>query len=214
MSIDVRLIGKNKGQVAKVNGEGELTMVMHTHPPNDEQIEGLPVRQFFTDDGTADGAIDMRVDGSVTPVDFYIKASADFDIYIKTLSVRLGDPGARLNLFGAIAALTNGIEFTHNTTDNGTLVLHDGIKDNLAFVRLGLSSPAIGGGTTAFRADTTGGGEDTYLPVIDFKEIFGLPWGLRLRKNTKDTLKFTIRDDVTAVAGIAHFDIVAYGIKI
>jgi len=38
-----------------------------------------------------------------------------------------------------------------------------------------------------------------------------LPWGLRLRKGTKDRLVFTVRDNITA---IDQFDAIAYGLKL
>ncbi|MEE9540672.1 MAG: hypothetical protein V3V85_04165 [Candidatus Thorarchaeota archaeon] len=212
MSLDVRIRDNNSRNTMRVNGEGEAHVVVHSHPPRDEEIASLPFRQFFTDDGTETGSIDMRVDGSTTNANFSINAINDFDLYIRTVSIAIADAGARLNLFGALAALTNGIMFTHNTSESGTLVLHDSIQTNLEFIRLGLANPPIGSGTAAFRADITGGGADAYLPTIDFSQIFGLPWGLRLRKSTTDTITFTVRDDLST--GIDQFDIIGYGIKI
>ena len=194
-----------------VNKEGAASVIVHTHPPLNEVIVASPFSQYFTTTGISAGSSDMTVNGATTNVDFYITASPDYDIYIKTISVLIGDNGAALNLFGAIAALSNGIEFTHNTLDGGTTILHSGIKDNLEFVRLGLNSPQIGAGTTAFRADTTGSGADTYLPVIRMTDIFGLPWGLRLRKGTEDNIAFTVRNNISAPD---TFNIIGYGIKI
>jgi hypothetical protein len=196
----------------KVNGEGEITVAVHTHPPIEEERESLPFRQYFTDNGASDGSNDLRVDGSATNQDFYIKASDEYDVYVKTISVILADAGARLNLFGALAALTNGIEFLHLTTDRGETIIQEAIQTNLAFVRLGLGDPAVGDGTSAFRADLSGGGADSYLPVIDMSKTFGLPWGLRMRKNSKDKLIFRVKDDLST--GLDQFDIIGYGIKI
>lgn len=53
--------------------------------------------------------------------------------------------------------------------------------------------------------------QDSFIPVIDFDRIFGMKYGLRLRKNTKDRIVFTVKDNVT---GIDEFNIIAYGIKI
>ena len=78
--------GKNK---AKIGNEGELSVVVHPHPPKNESIEPLPYSQFFTDNGEADGSNDMIVNGAVTPIDFYVSAKDNFDIYIKTINVAL-----------------------------------------------------------------------------------------------------------------------------
>jgi hypothetical protein len=90
--------------------------------------------------------------------------------------------------------------------------LHDGIKTNLEFIRLGVDTAAIGDSTTAFLADVSGGGtEKSYLPTIDLQETFGLKYGIRLRKGTTDKLLFTVRDDLT---GLLTHNAIAYGIRI
>jgi len=109
MAIPVRILsGNGNGKYAKVNGENEFNMVVHPHPPTSpEQTMVLPFRQNFTDDGTSAGSSDMTVDGSVNVQQFSITAQNDVDIWIKSISVRIGDQNARLNLFGAITELTN-----------------------------------------------------------------------------------------------------------
>lgn len=98
----------------------------------------------------------------------------------------------------------------------GAFVLHDGIKTNLEFVRLGVATAGIGTGTDAFLADVSGGGtEKSYMPTIDLKETFGLPFGLpfglKLRQGTLDCVTFTVADDLTA---LTTFDIIGYGVQI
>ena len=134
-------------------------------------------------------------------------------MYIKYISLAIGDGGSpSLNDFGDLAALSNGVQWTWESQDEGTVVLHDGIKTNLEFVRLGNDTSAIGDGTTAFLADVSGGAsEKSYLPSIDIAELFGLNYGIRLRKGTNDRIKFIIRDDLT---GLITFDAIAYGLKI
>lgn len=210
MTLDTRIVDSETSTHLHINGEGEASVVVHPHPPSEETITTVPFRQYMTDDGLSTGSNDMTVDGSVTNVVFSVKAQGDRDIYIKNLAVIVADAGSRLNLFGALAELTNGIEFIHSTNVEGDLVLHEAITTNLEFVRMALNTPTIGDGTSAFRADITGGGKDSYMPVIDFNATFGLSWGLRLQKGSKDEIKFIIKDDIT---GIDQFDVIAYGIK-
>jgi hypothetical protein len=154
----------------------------------------------------------MNVDGSVTNVEYFIKASPSQDIYINSLSLRIGDGGSpTLNKFGALTALTNGVEWKWVTSNLGTEILHEGIKTNLEFIRTGHKTHAIGTGTDAYLADVSGGAsEKAYLPIIDISEQFGKPWGIRLRKGTEDKMVFVIRDDLT---GLINFDCIAYGTK-
>lgn len=209
--IECRLSDGRGGRTfAKVNGEGELSVVVHPHPPRDEEESALPVRERFA---TTAGATSMVVDGSVTNVTYSVNAQDDRDVYVKYISVAIGDNGSpALNLFGARSALTNGVKWTWDSVSIGEIVLHDGIKSNLEFVRTGDKTAGVGDGTTAFLADVSGGGtEKTYLPNIDLASLFGLPYGIRLRKGSKDKMSFIIRDDLSS---LVTFDAIAYGLSL
>lgn len=214
MALPVNIVN-GTGKVAKITPEGAQEIVVHPHPPLDETYPNLavPFRQYFTDDGTSAGSNDMRVNGGTTAQEFWVTASAEQTIHIRSVAIRVSDTGSvTLAKFGSKTALSNGVEFCHITQDIGETVIHEGIKTNLEFIRLGLSTAGIGGGTTAFEADVSGSGETTYLPVLDLEQTFGMPWGLRLRKGTNDKLVFKIQDDLST--GVTTFNAIAYGIKI
>lgn len=200
--------GYGSGKKVKVDSEGALNVVVHPHPPKDEVETALPYRQRFANSA---GVTNMNVDGSVTSVDFYIQANHR-DIYINSLSVRIADVGTpTLNKFGAITELSNGVVWEWVTSDLGTVTLHEGITTNLEFIRTGHKTHAIGTGTDAYLADVSGGAADkAYLPIIDISEQFGMPWGMRLRKNTEDKMIFRVQDDLT---GLSVFDCIAYGVQ-
>jgi hypothetical protein len=204
--------GYGSGNKVKVNGEGEISVVIHTHPPIDEEVSAYPFSQFFTDDGTASGSNDMRVDGSTTPQEFYISAQEDMDLYIKTISVRIADQSAVLNKYGNLTALTNGIDWKFRANVLGDVSLRTGIKTNLDFVRMGISTPSIGSGSDSFRADVSGSSADTYLIVIDMAATFGFPWGLRLEKASRDRISFVVNDDLST--GMDGHDIFAFGAQL
>lgn len=197
------------GNHLKVNGEGEIGVVNHTHPPLHESLTAYPFSDWFANDA---GSNDLRVDGSVASKVFAIDALQDRDIFIKSISLRISDNGARLDRFGALTALTNGVDFKYKTNALGEVLIQDQIKTNLDLVRLGHQTPAIGSGGEAFRADVSGSGADSYLVVIDMEETFGFPWGLRLEKGTNDRLCFIVNDDLSV--GIDAFDIKGFGIQL
>ena len=199
--------GSGDGHVLRVNEEGAMPVVMHTHPPIEEKFNTLPFRQYLTNSSDSK---DMLVDGSTNPIEFCIVANPDFDIYIKSVSVVIADAGATLNSFGAITALSNGVEFSWVSSDNGTIQIHEALKSNFDFVQLGLGTPAFGNGNSSFKANNVVGTSEAFIPVIDLKETFGLPWGVRLRKGSLDKICFIIKDNVSA---IDRFDAIAYGIK-
>ena len=200
--------GHGSGQKLKINGEGELNAVIHPHPPKDEAILARPYRSRFL----ASASDDMTIDGSSTNVDFSVSPTEGFDAYIKVISILIGDGGSpNLNKFGDLTALSNGVEICYTTQDLGTEVIHDGIKTNLEFVRLGTSTGAIGTGNDAYLADVSGGGsEKSYIPTIDLAQTFGLRYGIRLRRATTDKLVIRIKDDLT---GLTTMNAIAYGIN-
>ena len=205
--------GNGEHNKLKVYDEGALGVVEHRHPPLDEKVAALPFRQYFTDNGSISGSNDWTVDGSSTHAEFYIKALTDYDLYIKSISVIIGDGGSpALNKYGALTALTNGIQWTLFNQELGEYELHDGIKTNLEFIRMGVDTGAIGTGSDAYLADVSGGGtEKSYIPTIDLEESFGVRYGIRLRKGTTDKLTFKVRDNLT---GLTTHNAIGYGIRI
>lgn len=197
----------------KVGSQGEIYSIGFQKPNTNEKDLALPFRQYFTDTGVKGGSNDMRVNGATNFADFYISASPEYDIYIKYITVEIGDNGTpALNKFGALSALTNGVAFYWDTQTEPLYELHEGIKTNKEFIRIASDTGAIGTGTDAYLADVSGGGtEKSYLPNIDMEEIYGFNWGLRLRKGTLDKIIFRVQDNLT---GLTTFNAIATGTRI
>ena len=197
------------GNTLKISNEGTIGVENHGHPPVVEKITVTPVARFFTDDGLTSGSNDMRVAGSLAaPLEFYIPASPESDIYIGTVSFEITDAGATLNKFGNISSLTNGVKFSWVTRDKGEVVLDAGMKSNYEFIRLCGGTPSFGATTNAFKANNVNGSSEGYIPNLDISKVFKMPYGFRLRKGTKDKLVFTIQDDTS---GVDSFNAKAYG---
>lgn len=200
MSVNVGIVdGHGSGNNLKVNGEGELGVVVHTHPPKNESFAARPFVSFLTD---SNGSSDMLVNGATTNVEFNISADKDLDVFVKNIAVTIVDAAATLAKFGALTALTNGVLFEWITADLGTTTINSGIKTNFEFFRQALQEPIISSNVV--------GNSEGLLIEIDFAKIFGLRNGLRLRAGTNDKIAFTIRDNVSTMD---QFDAIAYGIK-
>lgn len=207
--IKAALLDTKNGRRVRVEKNGEIGVIVHPRPPLEDSEPLIPVSEFFTN--TA-GSTDLRVNGSVTNVEFTINAIQNFDIYIKTISVILADSAARLDRYGALSALTNGTQLVWSTQDLGEVIIGFDLTTSLDWMRLAIGNPFFGTGSDAFKADLSGGGADAYLPVLDLPDIFGTTYGLRLRKDSKDKLIIRVRDDLST--GIDQHDAVGYGIKI
>lgn len=195
----------------KVYDEGNIGVSIHQHPPINERGKvALPYRERFSNNA---GVVNMNVDGSTTPVEFNIDAQEEFNLFIKTIFIEIEDTGTlSLNKFGSASALTNGVEWIYFKQQLGEYSLHEGIKTNKEFIRLGIDTHGIGTGTEAYLADVSGGGTTkSYFPIIDLGEMYGLQYGVRLQKGSRDKLIFRINDDLTS---LTTFDAIAYGIRI
>lgn len=204
--IDVKVRG-NDGQLANVGLENTLEVQDQGLPPLNPIGRSQIFRQFLTVDGTAQGSNDMQVDGGTTSVEFFVPADTTNDLYISNLSFVIADATATLEKFGNITALTNGCDLEY-FSDGGTTTISDALKSNFDFVRLCLGNPPFGDGTGAFRASNVESNSEGYIPVLDFKRVFGIEWGIRLRPGTTDKIIVRVNDDTQ---GVDAFNCIAYG---
>ena len=194
--------GKGTGSKAMIDDQSALVVSVTTSPPLIIQKKKI-YRAYLANSA---GATDMRVNGSVTNVEFYASASGTADRYITQLSFIIADAGATLSKFGAIAALANGCKLTYERLGE-TITIHNALKSNWDFVRLSLGNPAFGQQANAFIAYNVFGSSEGVIPLLDFTKIMP-PYGIKLDKGTIQRLILTIRDDCT---GVDQFDCVTYG---
>ena len=190
--------GGGRGHKLRISKEGAANVVVHQHPPlTDETALGIHSVLDFTN---AAGSSDMQVVASLAaPQSFCVDARSDFDVYVKTVMVTIADQNAQLNQFGNLTALVNGVNFSWESQSLGSFSIKTAMQTNWDFVKLSRGNPAFGDGTGAFRANNVSGNAEGYLPVIDFFALFGMQYGIRLRKGTTDRLVFQINDDTTGV---------------
>lgn len=207
MAIDVKIACGASSTIASVSSENTLLTQDQGLPPISPKGRGVVFRQFLTADGTASGSNDMQVDGSTTPVEFWVPANSTYDLYIANISFVIADASAVLNKFGNITALTNGCDLEY-FTDGGTNTIGTALKSNFDFVRLCLGNPPFGDGAAAFRASNVESTSEGYIPVLNFSQVFGFPYGIRLRPGTSDKLIVRVNDNTT---GVDAFNAIAYG---
>lgn len=202
--------GSGNGYLAKVSPQGFLYTQEAPYPPTDEETKITVYREFLTlnNDGTT---TDMRVNGSTTPQEFYIQAEPNVDIYITTVSFIIAGPGATLNEFANLAALTNGCRFYYED-NNGEINIGTNLVSNFEFVRLCQGNPSFGGGASAFLANNVVGTSEAFIPVFDFRN-FGFKWGLKLTSATLNRLVLEVNDNLTPSANLTGFNAIAYGFR-
>lgn len=206
--IKAKIIGSGPERTeVDVEKSGAMSVVERPFPPFGVMQNVRPFREFLTDDGTPAGSSDMLVDGSVTPVDFFVAARQDVDLYITRVSFIVVDQNMSLNTFGNIAALTNGLRLFY-TDELGEVDIADALQTNFDIVRLCSGLPSFGDGTTAFIANNVDFISEGIIPILDLKDTFGFRWGLEFRNGSLQRLVLRIRDDIT---GIDAMNVIIYG---
>ena len=197
--------GKGKGNRAEVDKENHLLTISPNIPPINGESSTKIYASYFKD---VNAASSMIVNGSTINQYFYINAANNADRYIKTVSFLIVDSGASLNKFGNFTALTNGCKFYYQDSKLGDVIINDSLKSNWDFMRMSQGSPPIGGGTSAYQSSNIISTSEGYMAVVDFAKIFGLPWGVRIPKNSELKLVIQIRD---AIPAVDEFTAIAYG---
>lgn len=206
MALDVRIAdgagGRGKGAL---DIGGGLTVTMNPYPAHSDQDITTIYRENLKNSA---GASDMRVDGSVTPVEFSVSADSEVDIFITTVSFLISDAGAELNEFGALTELTNGCDFYYSNSE-GEVNIATGLKTNFSIIRLCSGIPSFGDASSAFRAANVTGISEAFLPIFSF-QTFGLPFGIRLAAGSVQKIGFRVNDNLT---DLDTFDAICYGFE-
>ena len=198
----------SKGIDLEILENGVMPIVEYPAPPIDNLQVMRPFRQYLTATGEPSGSRDMRVNGSVTPIPFYVKSSQTHDRYISTISFVIADAGATLNNFGNLAALVNGCRLSY-FADEGEIVIEDSLKSNFDFVFLCGGQPAFGDAAGSFRANNVVGTAEGYLPILDFEKMFRFRWGLRIKNASNQKVQLLIRDAISAVLVDGFYSVVS-----
>jgi hypothetical protein len=117
--VKATIFGGEHGESARISEVQSLFVNEPLNPPLPSL--GTPTRQRFfnqlvSDDGLASGVTNMNVDGSATAQEFFLPASQDGDIWIRTIAIVIADTAIVHNNFGNISALSNGTGSTDAQT--------------------------------------------------------------------------------------------------
>lgn len=202
------IYNQKNGNNLAIEEDGAINVYVIPRPPVSEDIQALPFSEYLKLDGT--GATSFLIDGSVTNKDFYISAKS-YDVYINTIVFEIADAMATLSQFGGIAALTNGLDFYYFNQAAGKYIIETGLKSNYDFIKLANFEPSFGTAANAFQLTNAISAAEAYVGTIDFEDVFGLQWGLKLRANSTDRVGFIVKDNITAIDAMT---IKVYGIRV
>jgi hypothetical protein len=150
-----------------------------------------PLDERFREFAKDGSSIDMNVDGSTTPVDFFVNADTTDDLNIDFLSFQAFDSGIKIdNFLGMNSPITNGVVIEIKSNDK--LFTFQPIRNTTEFNSLFAFGPG-----RAFDL-VFASGNDSMV------SIFGPSSPFVLKKQgtfgTDDYIKVTIQDDIDTVA--------------
>jgi hypothetical protein len=166
-------------------------------------------KQIFTGKlgslGLNSGVVNLAVDGSTAPQEFYITADPNYDLFVLDVRILILSNRIQNNKFGSLAALNTGIDMIlyedgHYRTliDKATTV-----GDMLLKSR----SSIFGAGSTVNQVTAFDRNNDAlYLPV-DMRRF--VPGGLRLGAGNVDRLSVWINDDISGLLDF-YFQVTGY----
>ena len=181
----------DKNGTSAVFEDGMQVVTMFTCPPLLPQ-KNIVFGQKLTTTGLSTGSDDRGIDGSVTPVKFYIAADADSDIYVTNISIICGY-GTSADLFEFAdkgAALTNGVQITYDHPTEGMITIANP-KVNYDFIRMALADVT----PTSWQINSLVANNDYgFIVTLPLSKIMP-PFGIKLDRGTTQRLTATIRDD-------------------
>lgn len=212
MPIKVQIEDPQSGFSNFVDDEGAVSVSERFSPPFGVVDFIQPIAIDFTDSA---GSTDMRVDGSVTPQEFFISADIErtrpADRYINSIVFTIADQSGELRNFGALSRLTNGCRLYY-ISERGEVTIRDGLSSNFDFIRLCVGEPAWGTALDSFQADRAigvgGNASDAWIPTLNFAKVFGTQFGIKLSAGSIQKVILEINDNVT---GVDEFTAIGYG---
>ena len=211
--------GDGSGKYIKVNDAGYILTQNSIVPPNDSRDLQIIYRKFLT--LNADGTTtNMLVNGSTTPQKFYVEASSENDIYITSLSIIIQGVGIDLGVdfAGSGSALGNGFNIYYED-QNGLINIGTDFTTNFDFIALCQGNPNFGNDGEAFiipglTAGNKNNAATGIIPVLDFNEVFGFTYGLKLLRGSNNRFVFEINDNLTTGLGVnPGMNVIAYGFE-
>ena len=168
---------------------GHVTERVFTSP------QSIPPGEFWQSFLENGGSADMNVNGAVTPVSFRWTVPAMKMFFMQRFIFQIVDTGLDWNLFGGIAALTNGVVFSIYDSDDTILAQFPPLTANYEVAQI------FGGGEAYIRQGNALG---NLISVFNIPEKVG--YALSLTEG--QYVEGVVQDDLT---GLTHMDALLTG---
>lgn len=156
---------------------------------------GTPNRaRYYNDYIYNAGDFNMAVDGSVTPVEFTVAASPDYDLYITKVLILLASNQIANNKFADLAALTNGWSLYAVEQGEQTFIIQD--------VTTTGEMTIASGGAFIDLANWNVANDNARSISINIAAAFPFETqrGIRIGRGSKDRFAGLVSDDLSSIS--------------
>ena len=153
------------------------------------------------------GTVNMNVNGSVTPQEFYIASHADYDLFITDLAMIIADTGLTHANFGGVSILANGYDLKVTEANETVYIIEKAKTSGQVIAFSGFTNP-FGSTTTSWELTNWTGTTDAHVISIPIRNW--VPGGLRIGRGTKDRITSVVNDNLT---GLTEFYIRVFGYR-
>jgi len=150
--------------------------------------------------GLGSGTTSQDVDGSVTPVTFYMTARQEYDIYVTDIIISILDGSISHAKFGALTALTNGWDLKVRESGEETYLVEKAKSNGEILSSFAIMSPFGSGSDLNIITNYNGANDDAFIAPIELDET--LPYGFRLGRGSNDRLEAIVNDDLTGLSAM------------
>lgn len=198
------IVDSQHGHKALVTNSGALVVTTVPAPPELANQYATPTGQkrfqylngLLGTSGFASGTTNGNVNGSITPVELYAGAATEYDIIIHQCVIVIADSTVAMNKFGALTALTNGIDIQLRESGITTSIIQKAKSGGQVLIQSGMLM-AFGSGGDVNEITAYEGNSDALVIGIPFHTI--IPGGIRIAKGGTDKLSLIINDDLSGL---------------
>lgn len=152
--------------------------------------------QLASSVGDGTGVTNMNVNGSSTAQAFTVNSVADYDIRIQKILIYIEDSSVTHSGFGALAALSNGVDIS--VFEDGTeTFLVQSAKKFADLIQQTLAERPFGADASSFELASVTGTADAQVLPMDIGSL--VPGGIRIGRGTKDKFQVEVNDDLTGL---------------
>ena len=154
-----------------------------------------------------DGTNDVGINFTIGPAYFTINSHKDYDIRIMKILIYIEDTTVSHVTFGALTALTNGIDISVIENGTETYLVQAG-KKFADLIQQTVCERPFGDAAAAFELISVTGTADAQILPMDIGAL--VPGGIRLGRGTLDKFQVEVNDELQA---LDHFTVRVIGYR-